>query len=65
MFSMATATATEEQVEAAKSTIKLEENIRKFIIQSQSLERSNKRLTHFILLLSFVQAVVGIIVLFK
>jgi hypothetical protein len=64
-FSNPTATATSEQVDAANATIKLEENIGKFIQQSQAVEQSNQCLTCFIILLSIIQAFSAVIALFK
>lgn len=55
------ATATPEQVMAAKSTIKLEEDIQKFIEQSNRTEQSNKKLTYFVILLSVIQTITAIL----
>jgi hypothetical protein len=54
------ATATPEQVIAAKSTIKLENDINNFIEQSSKTEKSNKILTLFIILLSIIQTITTI-----
>jgi hypothetical protein len=64
-FSNFQSTATLEQVDAAKATIKLEESIAKFIQQSQVVEQSNKHLSYLIAILSVIQTVSAVIVLLK
>jgi hypothetical protein len=62
-FSNPTATATPEQAEAAKETIKLVDVVEKFIQQSHSTEKSNHKLTIYVILLSIIQAVAAILAL--
>ena len=62
-FSNVQQPATNEQIEAAKDTIELATNIKKFIIQSQAVEKSNKHLTWFIIFLSIIQAFSAILVI--
>lgn len=59
------ATATLEQVKAAEETIKLATTIEKFVMQSKAVEKSNKRLTCFIIILSIIQTISGVIALLK
>ena len=62
---MRTATATNEQVEASKATIKLEQTVKIFIDKSIELEAANRRLTHLIIILSAIQSIITIIAILK
>lgn len=58
------ATATPEQVNAANATIDLNKIIKKFTLQSEATEKSNKRLTWFIVVLSVIQTCASLFTLF-
>lgn len=53
--------ATEEEIEAAKSTIELANLIRDYIEQSKKTEQTNKKLTGFIIILTVTQVVISFI----
>lgn len=57
--------ATQEQIEAARETVRLVEKIEDFIEQSKRTEKNNQRLTVLVVGLSIIQVVVAIISITK
>ncbi|MCX6807862.1 MAG: hypothetical protein NTZ80_03665 [Patescibacteria group bacterium] len=58
------ATATPEQIEAARSTVDLKKILEDFIGYSRKIQDDNKKLTHFIIGLSVIQVLCVIIQFF-